>query len=287
MAENLKNFKRKRLLRFARNDAFTSNRYLGLAILLFIIISACYFAFCGVSNAYASGLIGLEVKGGTYFQNLTGHIEVGGLVNGNEPTVITPSDLGLQTVKTEPMLKIALYILYDNRISLTYVPYVYSGSTVLSKNIYFNGQTYSAKARVDSELYLYSYKMFYDHNLEINRYASVGLGVGIDVITAKTELNSVSLGLSQSKNVSLPIPLIGGRIKISPLNDFSFIGKFQGFTVGSYGYYYHANAGVNYKAIGPLSIFADYVYDKVHVDTNGVNGSLEFDGPEAGLRLRF
>ena len=288
MTENLKNFKRKRLLRFARNDAFTSKRPLGLAILLlFIIVCACYFVFSGVSKVYASGLIGLEVKGGAYFQNLTGHVAAGGNVGGNVPTNITPSDLGLPTTKTEPMLKIAFYVLYDNRISFTYVPYEYSGSKVLSQNIYFNGQEYNINTEVNSKLDLYSYKMFYDHNFEINRYASVGLGVGIDVITAKTELDAASLGLSESKNVSLPIPLIGGRIKISPLNDFSFIGKFQGFTVGADGYYYHANVGVNYKTVGPLSIFADYVYDKVHVDTNGVNGSLEFDGPEAGVRLRF
>ena len=273
MTENLKNFKRKKPFR--------------LAILLFIIVCAGYFIFSRVYNVYASGMLGFEVKGGAYFQNLTGHLKVGGLVNGNSPTDMTPSDLGIQTSRTEPMLKAAIYILYDNRISFTYVPYEYSGSKVLSQNVYFNGQEYNINTEVNSKLDLYSYKMFYDHNLEINRYASVGLGVGVDVITAKTELDSASLGLSESKNVSLPIPLIGGRIKISPLNDFSFIGKFQGFTVGRDGYYYHINAGVNYKAVGPLSIFADYVYDKIHVDTNGVNGSLEFDGPEAGLRLRF
>ena len=273
MTENLKNFKRKKPFR--------------LAILSFIIVCAGYFVFSGVLKVYASGMLGLEVKGGAYFQNLTGHLKVGGLVNGNSPTDMTPSDLGIQTSRTEPMLKAAIYILYDNRISFTYVPYEYSGSKVLSQNVYFNGQEYNINTEVNSKLDLYSYKMFYDHNLEFDRYVSVGLGVGVDVITAKTELDSASLGLSESKNVSLPIPLIGGRIKISPLNDFSFIGKFQGFTVGRDGYYYHINAGVNYKAVGPLSVFADYVYDKIHVDTNGVNGSLEFDGPEAGLRLRF
>lgn len=271
MTENLKNFKRKKPFR--------------LAILLFIIICAGYFVLSGVSKVYASGMFGLEVKGGTYFQNFSGHLAVGGNVAGSGPTNITPSDIGLQTTKTEPMLKVALYILYDNRVSFTYVPYEYSGSKMLSQNVYFNGGTYLATTSVTSKLDLYSYKMFYDHNFEINRYASVGLGVGVDVITAKTELDSAFV--SASKNVNLPIPLIGGRIKISPLNDLSFIGKFQGFTIGSKGYYYHVNAGVNYKAVGPLSIFADYVYDKIHVDTNSVNGSLEFNGPEAGVKLRF
>jgi hypothetical protein len=248
----------------------------------FIILGLGYFVFSGipVKKVYASGMFGLEVKGGAYFQNLSGHLAVG-----NGGTVITPSLLGLQTTKTEPMLKVALYLLYDNRISFTYVPYLYSGSTTISQNVYFNGQTYSINTPVTSKLHLYSYKMFYDHNFEINRYASVGLGVGVDVITAKTELDSPSV--SDTKNVSLPIPIIGGRIKITPINDFSFIGKIQGLSVGSDGYYYHINAGVNYKAVGPLSIFADYIYDKVHVDTNNVDGTLEFNGPEAGVRLRF
>ena len=253
-----------------------------LQLLFFIILGLAYFIFSGipVKKVYASGMLGLEVKGVAYFQNLSGHLAVG-----NGGTVITPSILGLQTTKTEPMLKVALYVLYDNRISFTYVPYLYSGSANISQTVYFNGQTYNINTPVTSKLHLYSYKMFYDHNFEINRYASVGLGIGVDVITAKTELDSPYV--SNTKNVSLPIPIIGGRIKVSPLNDFSFIGKFQGFTVGSDGYYYHINAGVNYKAVGPVSIFADYVYDKVHVDTNDVDGSLEFDGPEAGVRLRF
>ena len=135
MTENLKNFKRKRPLR--------------LAILLFIIICAGYFIFSGISKVYASGMLGFEVKGGAYFQNLTGHLEVGGLVGGNSPTDITPSDLGLQTTKTEPMLKAAIYILYDNRISFTYVPYEYSGSKVLSQNVYFNGQEYNINTEVN------------------------------------------------------------------------------------------------------------------------------------------
>lgn len=258
-----------------------------IAVLVISFAAVFYLPFFGVPKVYASGMFGLELKGGSYFQNFSGHLEVGGNAGGNGPTDITPSILGLQTTKTEPMLKAAVYILYDNRISFTYVPYEYSGSRILSQDVYFNGQEYNINTEVNSKLNLYSYKLFYDHNLEINRYASLGLGVGVDVITAKTELDSASLNIYESKNVSLPIPLIGGRIKISPLNDFSFIGKFQGFTIGSKGYYYHINAGVNYKAVGPLSIFADYVYDKVHVDTNNVSGSLEFDGPEAGVRLRF
>ena len=274
IADNLKNLKRKKHLRF-------------ISLLFIIIFSAGYLSLLGLgaSKVYASGMLGFEVKGGAYFQNLTGHFEVGGSVGGIGPTDITPSDIGLQTTKTEPMLKAVLYILYNNRISFTYVPYEYSGSKVLSQNVYFNGQEYTAAAQVNSKLDLYSYKLFYDHNFEINRYASVGLGAGVDVITTKTELDSALL--SESKTVNLPIPLVGGRIKISPLNNISFIGKLQGFTIGSKGYYYHVNAGVNYKAVGPLSIFADYVYDKIHVDASNVSGSIEFNGPEVGLRLRF
>jgi hypothetical protein len=96
----------------------------------FIILGLGYFVFSGipVKKVYASGMFGLEVKGGAYFQNLSGHLAVG-----NGGTVITPSLLGLQTTKTEPMLKVALYLLYDNRISFTYVPYLYSGSTTISQ----------------------------------------------------------------------------------------------------------------------------------------------------------
>lgn len=252
----------------------------GLMSLILIFIGTV-----SAPKVYASGMLGIEVKGGAYFQNLSGHLKIGNSVNGYLPTNITPSDIGLQTVKTEPMFKVAFLMLYDNRISFTYVPYVYKGSRVLSKKIYFNGKTYDANTDVTSQLDLHSYKMFYTRDFDISSYVSIGLGVGVDLITVKTELNS--LYATESKEVNLPIPLMGVRFRISPLNSFSFIGRFQGFTLGSTGYYYHVNVGVDYKAIGPLSVFADYVYDKVHVDTNSVDGSLEFKGPEAGLKLRF
>ncbi len=269
----------KSLKLFRSSIIFIFAAFAGLILISFIPLNT--------PKAYASGMLGAEVKGGAYFQNLSGHVAVGNLVNGFAPTNMTPSDIGLQTTKTEPMFKAAFLILYDNRISFTYVPYIYSGSKVLSQTVYFNGQTYTASAPVTSKLDLYSYKLFYTHNFSINRYAEIGIGVGVNVITAKAELDAPSLSLSESKNVNLPLPIIGGRIKISPLNDISLVGKFQGFTIGSKGYYYHINAGVNYKAVGPLSVFADYVYDKIHVNTNNVDGSLAFDGPEVGLRLRF
>ncbi len=276
------NFKRtvnnnKSLKLFRSSIIFIFAGFAGLILVSFVSLNT--------PKAYASGMFGAEVKGGAYFQNLSGHIAVGNSGNGIVPTNITPSDIGLQTTKTEPMFKAAFLILYDNRISFTYVPYTYSGSKVLSQTVYFNGQPYNIHTSVTSKLDLYSYKLFYTHNFSINRYAEIGVGVGVNVITAKAEIDAPSL--SESKNVNLPLPIIGGRIKISPLNDISLVGKFQGFTIGSKGYYYHINAGVNYKAVGPLSVFADYVYDKIHVNTNNVDGSLAFDGPEVGLRLRF
>lgn len=273
--------------RIVNSNKFLKLFCLSIIFVTFVGLILMPFISLNTPKAYASGMLGIEVKGGAYFQNLSGHLAVGNSLNGFAPTNITPSDIGLQTTKTEPMLKVAFLILYNNRISFTYVPYTYSGSKVLSQTVYFNGHPYYINTNVTSKLDLYSYKLFYTHNFSINRFAEIGIGVGVNVITAKAGLDDSSLALSESKSVNLPIPLIGGKIKISPINSISLIAKFQGFTMGSKGYYYHINAGVNYKAVGPLSVFADYVYDKIHVNTNSVDGSLAFDGPEVGLRLRF
>lgn len=268
-------------------NKFLKSFYLRIIFAAFAVLILASIVSFNTAKADASGILGAEVKGGAYFQNLSGQLAVGDSANGLVPTNITPSDIGLQTTKTEPMFKVVFLALYTNRISFTYVPYVYSGFKVLSQTVYFNGQTYNINTPVTSKLDLYSYKLFYTHDFSIDRYAEIGIGVGVNVITAQAGLNAPSLSLSESRNVNLPLPIVGGRVKISPLNDISLVGKFQGFTIGSKGYYYHINAGVNYKAVGPLSVFADYVYDNVHVNTNGVDGSLTFDGPEVGLRLKF
>lgn len=256
-----------------------------LVFIAFLILSSVSLMSLNIHKACASGLLDVSVEGGVYFQNFSGNLKVGNSVNGFAPTNITPSDIGLQTTKTEPMIKAVISILYNNRFSLTYVPYVYSGSKILSQTVYFDGQTYNINTAVTSKLELYSYKLFYTHNFPIDKFVTVGIGAGVDVFTAKAELDSPLL--SETRNANLPIPLIGGRVKISPLNDISFLGKFQGFSIGSDGYYYHVKAGVNYKAVGPLSVFADYVYDKVSVNIDNIDGNLVFDGPEAGLRLKF
>ncbi len=256
-----------------------------LSFIAFVSLFLLSFISLSASNAHASGLLGISVEGGSYFQNLSGNLMVGNSVNGFAATNITPADIGLQTTKTEPMIKVAITIPFSNVISFTYVPYMYSGFKTLSETIYFNGQTYNVNTNVTSKLELRSYKMFYTHDFSLGNFITLGVGAGIDLFTVNAEMNS-SL-ISESKNANLPMPLIGGIVKISPLNDISFIGKFQGFSIGSDGYYYHIKAGVNYNAVGPLLIFADYVYDKINVNVDSINGKLVFKGPEVGLRLEF
>jgi hypothetical protein len=251
---------------------------------LFLPVLISFILIAGCQNASASGMLGIELKAGAYFQNLSGNLSIGN-PSGILPTKITPSDIGLETAKTEPAFKVGLFVLYDNEISFSYIPYEYSGSRTLSQNINFNGTAYNANTDVTSKLDLYSYKMFYTRDFEFDRYVTFGLGLGVDVITAKAQLDSSYA--SESRNINLPVPLLGAKIKISPTKEISVTGKFEGFSIGQDGYYYHASAGVNYDVVGPLSVYADYLYDKVHVDYNDVDGSLVFDGPEAGMRLRF
>lgn len=269
----------KSLKLFRSSVIFIFAAFAGLILISFIPLNT--------PKAYASGILGLELKGGAYFQHLSGNVSVGNSGSSLVPTNITPSDIGLPTSKTEPMFKAVLLFLYTNRVSFTYVPYTYGGSKIISRSINFNGQTYTANTQVNSKLDLYSYKLFFTHNFSLDRYVALGLGIGVNAITAKAELDAPILGYYESRTIDAPIPLIGARLKIAPLDFLSIIGKIQGFTIGSRGYYEHVNAGINYYPIKPLAVFADYVYDKVHVNVSNVDGSLTFAGPEIGLKLRF
>lgn len=259
------------------------------AVFFIAVIFMSYFimAFSFIQRANASGLIGVELKGGAYFQHLSGSVSVGNSEGLLVPTTITPSDIGLQTSKTEPIGKIVFNILYSNRVSFSYVPYNYTGSKTLLESINFNGQTYNVNTYVTSKLDLNSYKLFYTHNFYIDRYAEIGIGVGVDVFTATAELDDSQLNNYQSKSVGAPIPLIGTRLKISPTSFLSFVGKLQGLSIGSKGYYYHYNLGVNVKPIPLLAVFAGYSYDKIHVNVSSVDGTMTFSGPEVELRLKF
>lgn len=266
--------------------SFNNGKFMRFFRFSFILIAFMSLISLGTSNVYASGLLGVSIEGGTYFQNLSGHLSAGNSVNGFAPTSITPSAIGLQTTKTEPMVQVAISIPFGNRISLTYVPYTYNGFKTLSQTIYFNGQVYNINTAVTSKLELRSYKMFYTHDFSLSSFITIGIGAGVDVFTVNAVLNSSSV--SESRKANLPMPLIGGMVKISPfLSGVSFIGKFQGFSIGSRGYYYHMKAGVNYNAGGPLSVFADYVCDKINVNVDNIDGDLVFKGPEVGLRLDF
>jgi hypothetical protein len=251
---------------------------------IFMLYSAISFSF--TQRANASGPIGVELKGGAYFQHLSGSVSVGNSGGLLVPTTITPSNIGLQTSQTEPIGKIVFNVLYSNRISFSYVPYNYTGSKTISESINFNGQPYNVNTYVTSKLDLNSYKLFYTHNFSISRYVEIGFGVGVDVFTATAELDSQQYG-NQSKSVGAPIPLIGARLKISPTNLLSFVGKLQGFSTGSKGYYYHYNLGLNVKPIPLLAVFAGYNYDNIHLNTNSVDGTMTFSGPEVELRLKF
>ncbi len=249
------------------------NLKLGTAILLI-----CF----GGLSAHADEAI--SVKVGYASLTASGDLSATGL--GIPGTTLSDATLDLgrsNNVTAEVALQLG-----DSRLSASYLPLKFSGTSTLATNINFNGQTFTVGTPVSSELKADIIDIAYTYYLvnmdDAPSRLQLGIEASVKYIRADTSLSGA--GVTQNASANIPLPTIGVRGRVA-LADFIGVTARVGYIGYSGNRFLDADAQLEFSPLPTLGIYAGYRYIDVKVDSSGVALNAKFTGPYAGAFFRF
>jgi outer membrane protein len=185
-------------------------------------------------------------------------------------------------------------------IKLAYMPMKFDGGGALPRNINWGNHTYQANAdysfsvkldRVDATLY---------YNLPFINTATAGkldveLGLNVRILMFDGKLNGTTTTnqkVSESKSMTLPIPMGHLAAEIKPIKQVSLLGEFNYISYNK-DTYYDGTAGLRLNSHGLVStslkpfIEVGYRYEKLKLDEKDVKSHLKIKGGYVLVGVRF
>ena len=246
------------------------------------LCAAILFIFFEAFSAYADETV--SIKAGYASMAATGSLSVTAL--GTPGTTLTDSTLGLKR-SNNITAEIAIQ-LGDGRLSASYLPLKFSGSSTLATAANFNGRNFTAGTTVTSELKASLADIGYTYYLVNMDDLPSRLQFGIEASLKFVQLNSslTGGGVTTSSSANIPLPTVGLRGRVA-LADFIGLSGRMGYVGYNGNTFTDIDAQIEFSPIPTLGIYGGYRYLDVKVDTAGVVLDTQFRGPFAGLFFRF
>jgi hypothetical protein len=199
-------------------------------------------------------------------------------------------DLGLDNRDTTPTAKVWFRWFKKNHLDVDYFDSTRSGSGTLTKNVNFNGTTYSSGETVQSDLGLKLYGVQYRYHFIDLPIVEVGLGLGLNAAQINMELNGSSSGRT-TLDETVGYPTISGAVVVKPIPGLHLRAEANGLTVNVSGNHVNildARVQVEASIAHVLKVFGGYRSWRFDVDASDF-GHVEstFRGPYVGLGVKF
>lgn len=242
------------------------------------ILLICFEAF----SAHADETISLKAG----YASITPSGNFTANIGGIPGTTLSDSELGLD--RSNNVTAEIAFQLGDGRLSASYLPLKFSGASTLTRNITFNGQTYTTGTPVTSELkadlldFAYAYYLVNMDDLP-SRF-QLGLEVSLKYIMADAMLSGG--GVTQNASANIPLPTIGARARVA-LADFIGLSARVGYIGFKSNRFTDADAQIEFSPLPTLGIYGGYRHIDVKLDSSGVIVNTKFAGPYVGAFFRF
>lgn len=178
----------------------------------------------------------------------------------------------------------------DSRLSATYLPLKFTGTGTLQTAVNFNGQAYNLGSTVTSTFKADIYDIAYTYYLinmdDMPSRLQIGIDTSVKITKAETTLSDSTLGTTQTRSATIPIPTIGARGRVA-LADFVGLSGRIGYLGYAGNRFMDGEAQIEFSPIPTLGIFGGYRFIQLKVDRSGVFADLRFSGPFAGALFRF
>jgi outer membrane protein len=176
------------------------------------------------------------------------------------------------------------------RLSIGYLPLDFSGTSNLTRDITFEGETFSVSDTVKGEMDLAIYDVGLTWNLlnfdDLPVRLQLGPELSVKVVDGEVSLSDQTTGMREEISGTVPVPTIGLRGRIGLSDYVALIGR-----VGYVGYsdnsFLDADAQIEFSPLPMVGIFGGYRYLDIDVDESDLFIDATFSGPYAGAFVRF
>ncbi len=177
------------------------------------------------------------------------------------------------------------------RFTADYLKIHGSGSTNIGGSNVFNFAGNRYHGAVDSQSDLHYLKLQVTNPIVNVLGSGVDWSYGLTGIYWKgtvngTEMNSGN-SVSATREFGAPIPTLGVGAHASLLDTLLFNVHLSGMPLGGYGHFYDFEAGIRYNPLDLLSISVGYRKIHANLKHKDNSGTLDLNGPYAGLRFDF
>jgi hypothetical protein len=248
------------------------------------LIFICILAVFGIVLPVSAFELG--VRGYYWFPELSGVIRVddAGIV-GTELNL--EDDLGIDN-ESYPVIEVFAGI-GKHHLSLAFYNLDFDGDTVLTKDIYFNGELFQANERVLSSLEYDNYDVMYRYDLiDLENFLAGGsLGLVARLMVFDGSVSIASATVTAKEDFTAPIPMIGVNFHVGILKDIlearvlvTGIG-YSGNTA------FDGQAEISLTPFPFLDIHGGYRFFIIDVDED--DAALDYDnsGPYVALTVSF
>jgi len=228
----------------------------------------------------------IGARGYYWFPSLDGNVKVdeAGIIG---TTIDFEKDLGIED-ENYPSVEVFLGG-GRHHLSLTYTNIEYSGKNTPTKEIIFNGKTYSTTDLIESSIQYRVMDLHYQYdflNLE-NVLAGFSLGVVLQVKYLDGEVGLKSIIFDEKEDFTLPIPMIGLNLHIGMLADV-LEARLRGTAIGYAGNtIYELMADISWTPLPFLDIHGGYKTFVIDIDEDDVIFDYDMSGPYVALTLSF
>ena len=249
--------------------------YLALALLLAVLLLPVS------SFAFEVG-----ARGHYWFPSLDGTVKVdeSGIIG---TTIDFDKDLGIDD-ENYPSVE-AFIGLGNHHLSLTYTDIDYSGKKMLTRDINFEGRTYSAGSLVSSSFEYSMIDLHYQYDLLDleNILAGFSLGGVIQVKYLDGDVSLKTTGIDEQEDFTLPIPMVGLNLHLGILADI-LEARVRGTAIGLSGNtIYELMADISFTPFPFMDIHGGYKTFVIDIDEDDVVLDYDMSGPYVALTVSF
>jgi hypothetical protein len=197
------------------------------------------------------------------------------------------NDLGLEERKDFGEGRLQIKFFNHNKFNFSYLPLKWDADQVLTRTIQFEGKTYAAGTRVQSDLDLKLFKAGYEFDFLAGKQGFLGLTFDVLVADTNIQLRAASLAIDEKYGKTLPIPMIGVSGRLNLVKWMGFTAKVSGLPAGGYGYLLDAEGSLDINPVKYVGISGGYRFFKAKASYNDNRADYQLDGPFAALKIRF
>jgi hypothetical protein len=248
------------------------------------LISICFLAVFGIVLPVSAFELG--VRGYYWFPELSGVIRVddAGIV-GTELNL--GDDLGVDN-EIYPVIEVFAGI-GKHHLSLACYKLDYDGDTVLTKDIYFNGELFQVNDRIASSIEYYNYDVMYRYDLiDLENFLAGGsLGLVARLMVFDGSASMASATVTTKEDFTAPIPMVGANFHVGILKDLIE----ARVLVTGIGYsdnkVFDGQAEISLTPFPFLDIHGGYRFLKIDVEEDDVKLDFENPGFYVALTVSF